>query len=223
MSDVRRAAVLLTSAAILGMISSPHAAAAPPRSPADPGPAVSGFQPYDLIKSAAATVRTIQRAIARPAADASDPRVYDIVARMETVGGGHRWIRSNSTATWGLQSRLLFAKDSAELSSRAKSEIRILAGEVVKGSPTVPVEINGYTDNLGSAAHGLKLSRARANAIKKVMQKEAPGVTFKARGFGEEDPIADNKTEEGRVKNRRVEITVKDRAPLPAPETRTDR
>ncbi|MEV8396711.1 OmpA family protein [Streptomyces niveus] len=184
----------------------PTGAAAPLS--ADPPPAVIGFQPYDLIRNVSATVRTIQAALARPAADTSDPRVYDIVARVESVDGGLSLTMSNSTQKWGIQTRLLFAKDSAQLSPKAQKEIRSVADEVAKAFPTEPVQINGYTDNLGSTAHGLTLSRQRAEAIREIMEKAAPGVTFQAKGFGEKNPIADNGTEKGRERNRRAEIVL---------------
>ncbi|MFE5842079.1 OmpA family protein [Streptomyces niveus] len=184
----------------------PTGAAAPLA--ADPPPTVTGFQPYDLIKSTASMVRTIQAALARPAAGASGPRVYDIVARVESVDGGHSLTMSNSAQKWGIQSRLLFDKDSADISPKAEKEIRSVATEIVKTHPTRTVQVIGYTDNLGSAAHGLTLSRQRAEAIKKVLENAAPGVKFRAKGLGEKNPVADNRTEKGRERNRRAEIIV---------------
>ncbi|MER5617659.1 OmpA family protein [Streptomyces sp. NPDC002215] len=72
------------------------------------------------------------------------------------------------------------------------------------------MEVRGYTDNLGSAQHGLELSKDRANAVKVLFAKN-PSLTrstFTANGLGEVQPIADNGNETGRQKNRRVEITV---------------
>jgi outer membrane protein OmpA-like peptidoglycan-associated protein len=69
------------------------------------------------------------------------------------------------------------------------------------------VRVFGFTDNLGSSAHGDVLSKQRANAVQGVLATKLPSVTFEIRGYGEQYPIASNDTEEGRKKNRRVEVS----------------
>ncbi len=82
--------------------------------------------------------------------------------------------------------------------------------DFVKKYPNARIELDGYTDNRGTEAHNRRLSEKRAQAVKRYLQKEA-GVdesrisTF---GRGESNPVADNKTEEGRFENRRVEILI---------------
>jgi OOP family OmpA-OmpF porin len=69
------------------------------------------------------------------------------------------------------------------------------------------VDIRGYTDSVGKPAYNQKLSDRRANAVKEYL--EAHGVAagvLTAQGFGEENPIASNKTAEGRAENRRVTV-----------------
>jgi iron complex outermembrane receptor protein len=71
--------------------------------------------------------------------------------------------------------------------------------------PELMVEIQGYTDSIGSAEYNLKLSQRRAEAVKAYLESrgvKSSGLT--AKGFGKENPIASNKTEEGRAENRRV-------------------
>ena len=71
------------------------------------------------------------------------------------------------------------------------------------------VSIEGYTDNVGSPEQNLRLSQARADAIKNwLMNKDSKNFKNKISsvGYGEERPIADNTTDKGRQKNRRVEI-----------------
>ncbi|MEK7255871.1 MAG: OmpA family protein, partial [Bacteroidota bacterium] len=65
-------------------------------------------------------------------------------------------------------------------------------------------------DNVGNPSENISLSRARAEAVKTfLMQKGIPGNRFqKVDGKGQEDPVADNKTEAGRARNRRVVITL---------------
>ena len=73
------------------------------------------------------------------------------------------------------------------------------------------VEIFGHTDATGTADGNNVLSQARANAVKAWLQKESPtnypdSRFAQVQGKGQSEPIADNNTESGRSKNRRVEI-----------------
>ncbi|MEY4926462.1 MAG: hypothetical protein RI894_898 [Bacteroidota bacterium] len=72
------------------------------------------------------------------------------------------------------------------------------------------IEILGHTDNVGSAETNKKLSEARAIAVKTyLVEKGCTAAAIKTIGFGASKPIADNKEEFGRAKNRRVEIKIK--------------
>jgi len=67
----------------------------------------------------------------------------------------------------------------------------------------------GYTDNVGTEAYNQALSERRVNSVKSyVVGKGVDSGRVSGQGFGESKPIADNKTAEGRAKNRRVEIKV---------------
>lgn len=71
------------------------------------------------------------------------------------------------------------------------------------------LKLEGHTDNKGSADYNLKLSKARANAVKKYLEDKGIKPTrIETEGFGSTKPIADNSTEEGREKNRRVEFKI---------------
>lgn len=81
---------------------------------------------------------------------------------------------------------------------------------LMKQSPQLRLSIEGHTDNVGQAADNKKLSQARAEAVMKAVV--AQGVDAKrlaAVGRGQDVPIADNRTEAGRAKNRRVELVKK--------------
>ncbi|MCX7987067.1 MAG: OmpA family protein, partial [Bacteroidales bacterium] len=84
--------------------------------------------------------------------------------------------------------------------------------EVVKiliSKPELKVNIFGHTDNVGNATFNYKLSAERADAVKQYFtQRGIDTSRISAQGFGATRPIADNATEEGRQKNRRVEIIV---------------
>jgi len=81
---------------------------------------------------------------------------------------------------------------------------------VMKKNPDIKVYIEGYTDNIGPAELNKKLSQERADSVKRYLVEKL-GVDSKritAIGYGEEKPIANNNTAEGRLKNRRVEAAV---------------
>jgi len=83
-------------------------------------------------------------------------------------------------------------------------------GEEMKKNPNWSLEINGHTDNEGSTASNIRLSVQRAEAVKSyLIENEVAASKIKVNGFGETKPIADNTTEEGRQKNRRVEFVIK--------------
>jgi outer membrane protein OmpA-like peptidoglycan-associated protein len=81
--------------------------------------------------------------------------------------------------------------------------------QLLKDNPTVKIEISGHTDNVGKPADNLTLSNNRAKAVAGYVASK--GIALQrlfAKGYGETNPAADNKTEEGRAKNRRTEIKV---------------
>lgn len=135
-------------------------------------------------------------------------KVLDIKSVVEDENGDERRSDTNTSVTFALQAEVLFSKDSAKLNGEAKSRIATIADEIKKQNAT-HVRVFGFTDDLGSYAHGLVLSRQRANAVQDVLAQELndPGITFEVRGYSEDYPIASNTTEEGRRKNRRVEVS----------------
>ncbi|MGW5122620.1 OmpA family protein [Streptomyces sp. NPDC004069] len=138
----------------------------------------------------------------------ADPKVLDIKSVVEEQGGEERREDTNTDVTFALQAEVLFAKDSAKLSDQAKARIDTIAQEVKKQKAS-QVRVFGFTDNLGTHAHGVVLSKQRANAVQDVLSQELndPNITFDVRGYAEQYPIADNSTEDGRKKNRRVEVS----------------
>jgi len=81
--------------------------------------------------------------------------------------------------------------------------------DFVKRYPDTKILVTGYTDSTGSDQYNRKLSMRRAQAVKKYLvdSGHVKADMIKAEGRGEADPIADNRTKEGRFKNRRVEIS----------------
>ena len=71
----------------------------------------------------------------------------------------------------------------------------------------VDIEVAGHTDSMGSDAYNMRLSRQRAEAVRNfLISRGVAADRLTAKGYGESQPVADNATEEGRFKNRRVEL-----------------
>ncbi|MDX3386518.1 OmpA family protein [Streptomyces niveiscabiei] len=135
-------------------------------------------------------------------------KVLDIKQVVEDQTGDERREDTNADVKFALQAEVLFGKDSSKITPTSRSRIAAIAEEIRKQNAT-RIRVFGFTDDLGSSAHGDVLSRQRANAVQAVLDDELndPDLTFDVRGYGEQYPIADNSTEQGRKKNRRVEIT----------------
>lgn len=109
--------------------------------------------------------------------------------------------------------KITFAPGSAEIDARAAKIIDALA-EVLGNCPALEMEIAGHTDSQGSEGGNRALSQARAEAVLTALQgRRAPVINFTAKGYGEDNPIADNGSEEGREANRRIAFEL-----LSAPE-----
>ena len=99
-----------------------------------------------------------------------------------------------------------FAFDKATLRQEAKPILEE-AARMLTENPGVVVEVQGYTDGIGTAEYNLGLSERRAEAVKDFLVAQGVAASqLKARGFGKEDPVAPNDTAEGRAQNRRVEL-----------------
>ena len=76
-------------------------------------------------------------------------------------------------------------------------------------NPTMEIEISGHTDNVGKPSDNMILSNNRAKAVVNfLISKKINPARLVAKGFGETKPLADNKTEAGRLQNRRTEMRV---------------
>jgi OmpA-OmpF porin, OOP family len=116
--------------------------------------------------------------------------------------------RTPDKTSWFDFDRLLFATDSATLEPQSKDQLASVAA-ILKAYPAVHLTIGGYTDNTGDAAHNLKLSQSRAESV--AAQLTSMGIAanrLTPKGYGEEHPVGDNATAEGRAQNRRISMLV---------------
>ncbi|MGK0158215.1 OmpA family protein [Pseudomonas mosselii] len=104
------------------------------------------------------------------------------------------------------QGQVLFAFDSAELTQGAQQRLQGLLPKLNDPSVT-SVKVIGFTDSVGSDSYNQRLSERRASGVAEylISQGLAPNKVT-SQGRGESEPVADNDTDEGRSRNRRVEL-----------------
>jgi len=103
---------------------------------------------------------------------------------------------------------VFFEIGSASLRSESMAELDRLA-QLLLGSPTLKIQINGHTDNVGDDALNQTLSEARAKTVQDyLLRKSIASERLRFKGFGESKPLESNDTAEGRARNRRTEFVV---------------
>jgi iron complex outermembrane receptor protein len=108
--------------------------------------------------------------------------------------------------------RVIFATNSADLIQESITEMDRQV-DTFKSYPNLVIQVRGYTDSRGSAEYNLKLSQRRAETVMHYLQQHGVTNQMTAKGFGKENPIADNSTKDGQLANRRVTLHVESGAP----------
>jgi outer membrane protein OmpA-like peptidoglycan-associated protein len=103
-----------------------------------------------------------------------------------------------------------FGLNQAKISDSAQAALDDIAQRVKSSDHAVYVEIQGHTDNTGSAEYNMNLGQKRADAVRRYLGDEAgiPLHLITAISYGEDSPVADNKNKDGRAQNRRVVIRI---------------
>jgi len=103
---------------------------------------------------------------------------------------------------------IFFDTKKFDLKPTSQAELDNLV-ELMQENPSMVVQINGHTDNVGKPADNLLLSNNRAKSVVDyLIKKGIPATRLKSKGFGETRAVVDNNTEDGRGKNRRTELQV---------------
>lgn len=128
--------------------------------------------------------------------NANEPRLLEIALTPIKVGGAV------------VLKNVFFDSNSVVLKEQSRVELDKVA-DFLSLNPTVSVELQGHTDNVGTAAFNVDLSSKRAKAVADyLVTKGIAPQRLQYRGYGLTQPVADNTTEEGRALNRRTEMKV---------------
>jgi OOP family OmpA-OmpF porin len=161
-----------------------------------------------------------------PVAAAPEPAPAPALARISLVGGTEIDAASDGVETkiiafindanatidkgvWFNFDRLTFETGSTNLTSESKAQIDNMVA-ILNAYPAVKIKIGGYTDDRGDAQANLDLSGRRATKVMEAIV--AAGIAtdrVEAEGYGDQHPVADNATEEGRAQNRRTAVSVR--------------
>ena len=104
---------------------------------------------------------------------------------------------------------LLFDFDSSELKADTVEKLNKITEIIKKRYPDREIIVEGHTDSMGNRDYNLSLSEKRAKRVSEFLSSKSSHDKFSYKGYGKDNPIADNSTPEGRQKNRRVEIIIK--------------
>lgn len=108
-----------------------------------------------------------------------------------------------------LSGGVLFKTGESKLTTAALIDLNKVADALTSTAPDQPIVVEGHTDNQGTEGKNLTLSQARADSVVEyLITRGVAKDRITAKGIGQERPIADNKSTEGRAQNRRVEIIV---------------
>jgi OmpA-OmpF porin, OOP family len=110
--------------------------------------------------------------------------------------------------TWFNFDRLLFDTGSATLQPSSQEQLGNIAN-ILKAYPNAHLKIGGYTDNTGDPTANMSLSAARAkNVMDSLVSSGIDASRLSSEGYGDQHPVGDNATEEGRAQNRRIAMRV---------------
>ncbi len=113
-----------------------------------------------------------------------------------------------------LPAPIAFANNTARILPDSRKVLDSVAATLETHLDIARLEIGVHTDSRGSGAYNERISQQRADAVARYLKgKGLPGERLEAVGYGEQRPIASNRTAAGRAKNRRVELVVRKRCP----------
>ncbi|MGN6151536.1 MAG: OmpA family protein [Lysobacteraceae bacterium] len=158
-----------------------------------------------------------ERAVASCMLDKRQPVIMRVDVSAETVAFRARFdgpydfepFEAPKVITIALDSSVLFDTGKSDIKPEASQQLHE-AAERIRKFPGATVAISGHTDNVGGAASNLALSKARAESVKAYLtgKESISADALTTQGFGSTQPVADNATDAGKARNRRVDVTI---------------
>jgi outer membrane protein OmpA-like peptidoglycan-associated protein len=128
--------------------------------------------------------------------------------RQATAGTGIEVAREGDEIKLTMPDKISFDFNSAVVRPEMRTQLQEVA-RVLNAYPSTVIGVYGHTDNVGSAAANQRLSDQRADSVVGSLESfGVPRARMQPRGFGYNQPVASNSTDEGRAQNRRVEIRI---------------
>jgi len=127
--------------------------------------------------------------------------------KQEVTADADAWLSDIQTTGHAAVYGIYFDTDKADIKPESEPTLEEIA-KLLRKDESLKLYLVGHTDSTGEFAHNMKLSEARANAVMNalVSKHAIPAARLRAYGVGPLAPVASNRSEEGRAKNRRVEL-----------------
>ncbi len=133
------------------------------------------------------------------------PERLEAESRDTFAGTSIRVQRNANTIKLIIPANLAFATNSSQLQSRVAGVLDSVV-KLGRDYGKTAIAVKGFTDSTGSFVHNQQLSEQRAQSIGAYLSREIAAARISTAGYGPRYPIADNKTDAGRIQNRRIEI-----------------
>ncbi len=161
-----------------------------------------------LVLPAIYSCKTKKNLVKSPAV-AETEKVDNEIFNIQKALPGDQVERTASGIRFTFSSEILFPTNSSYLNEKSKGRIDDVAKMIKNKYPDRKVLVEGHSDKTGTSEYNLWLSEKRAASVKTyLVGLGIPEANIKTSGLGDSRPVADNKTKEGRLINRRVEVTV---------------
>lgn len=155
-----------------------------------------------------ATVETLGKLFKRKLADGVELNIPENGVENRLVTFIEDKTKLVDKKTWFSFDRLYFETGKSTLKQESQEQLKNIVA-IMKAYPNVEIKLGGYTDNTGDPKKNMELSQKRAETtMQELIKLGVAAKRLKAEGYGDQHPVADNATPEGRAKNRRIDINV---------------
>jgi OmpA-OmpF porin, OOP family len=168
----------------------------------------AGANAAEAVGDAAGAVRDLGAKVGRRLADGVELMIPERGIEAQMVSFIEDPNRLVDRTTWFDFDRLTFETGSAAIRPESQEQIDNIAA-ILKAYPAVRIKVGGYTDNTGDRSANVRLSQARADAVRAALiSRGIAKDRVEAEGYGDQFSVASNTTEGGRAENRRIALRV---------------